>query len=51
MTVKIVETPDRYLVINLETLESMDGDRVGFCDKEAAIKWAEKQGYEIQEGN
>jgi hypothetical protein len=45
--VRVVETSDRYLVLDSVTGLEVDRDGVGFSDEEAAIRWAKDQGFEI----
>jgi hypothetical protein len=48
MSVKIIETPDRYLVVDAETgLNVEESDSVGFSYEESAIEWAKRSGFEI----
>lgn len=47
MKAEVVELSDRYLVLDIETRENLDGDSIGFVYADSAKEWAERQGHEV----
>lgn len=46
-SVRVAELADRYILVDTETGEEVDGDGVGFSYESSAKEYAERQGYTI----